>query len=194
MKRQVWFNFLLNAKGEIMKTMKNLIVLPIIFLLIGCATSMNMKVTDPAGRSLPTPHYYLRSLSTDLTATFYYVLLNTEKDLDGTTIAHPTYLPMNRIYKANDKDVLLLVIEISNPKKIEYNLWSETRTVYWKKSFRRNNRSYSGHLLAKSKVEYRQYAFKMPVSDKIKEVSYGVRLYEKSNITLMYFGDFHYKF
>jgi hypothetical protein len=176
-----------------MKRMKKLMVLPIIFLLIGCATNMKMNVVDPTGRSIPTPNYYLRSVSSNLSATFYYVHLNTKKDLDGTVVSEPTYLPMNRIYKASSNDSLLLVIEVSNPERIEYKLWSEIRVTYWKKSYSRNNMSYSGRLLAKSKVEYRQFVFKMPVSDKIKEVSYGVRLYEKSDQTLMYFGDFHYK-
>ena len=118
-------NFLL-TKGVDMK-MKKLMILPIIILLVGCASNMKMKVVDPVGRQIPTPHYVLRRLSTNMTATFYYVLMKTEKDLDGTLLSHPTYLPMNKIYKATSKDILLLVIEVSNPKRNEYTLWSETK-------------------------------------------------------------------
>ena len=174
--------------------MKMIIVLPILFLLlVGCATTTNMKIIDPTGRELPTPHYVLQSSSTNLTATFFYASMSQVKDTDGTIIYHPTYLPMTKIYKATPATKLLLVIEVSNPKKIQYKFWSEMHITYWKKSRGRYNSTFAASQLAKSKMEYRQFIFDMPVSEKIKKVSYGVNLFDQSGNILMYFGDFHYQ-
>lgn len=163
-----------------------------VFFLAACATPA-LKVVDSTGRKLPYPNYTLQSLSNNLVAVFYYASLTYRKDKDGSMISHPTYLPMNKIHIASSSSDLLLVIEISNPERVEYSLWSESIITYKKKSRGRYNRTFTGSSLAKSIEDYRQFIFKMPINDKIKEVSYSVKLYDGSKIAIMNFGDFHYK-
>lgn len=176
-----------------MKNMKSIIVILIMFFLVGCSTISNLKLVDPAGRELPNPHYVLRSLSNGMTATFYYVAMSEQKDIDGTIISRPTYISMTKIYKAKPTTKLLLVIEISNPKKVHYKLWSKSHTRFWKKIRGRHERIFAGSLLAESRLEYRQFLIDMPVNRKIKDVTFGAQLYGEDGIVLMYFGDFHYQ-
>lgn len=177
-----------------MKIMKRNVILPILFfLLIGCSTTTNLKLVDSSGRELPNPHYALTNLSTNLTAMFYYVSMSEIKDTDGTIIYRPTYLPMHKVFKAVPTSKLHLIIEVSNPNKIEYNVWSESMTTCWEKYRGKYTEIFAGSLLAKSRVEYRQFIFDIPVSEKIKDVTYGVNLLDKTGNILMYFGDFHYQ-
>ncbi len=169
---------------------RNIIISMLFFLLVGCATTTNLKIIDSTGREEPNPHYVLQSLSTQLIATFYYASMSEIKDTDGTIIYRPTYLPMNKIYKALPTTRLYLIIEVSNPNKIEYKFWSETMIVYWNGE---DNKTFTSSLLAKSKVDYRQFVFNMPISETIKDASYGVNLFDNSGKILMHLGDFHYK-
>ena len=169
---------------------KNTIILMMSLLLIGCSTTTNLKIIDPTGRDIPSPHYVLRSLYNGMTATFYYASLSVRKDIDGTIIQRPTYLPMNQIYTTISLSELVLIIEISNPKKVKYKVWEHSSIKKWKK----NSGETRGVELAKSNLEYRQFVFKMPMDSEIKEVSYGVSICEEeSGEPIMYFQDFRYK-
>ncbi len=168
--------------------MRKTIIMIICFFLIGCATNTNLKLIDPTGRDLPSPHYVLKSIQRNLAATFYYISLTKVKDLDGTTISKPTYLPLHKVYTTEPTTELKLVIEISNPERIGYKLWKEVSIE-----------NKSGHIamgteLAKSNLEYRQFVLSMPNNSEIKEVFYNVSIYDnESTLPLMYLGKFHYK-
>jgi len=164
------------------------IILFLSLFLIGCSTTTNLKLTDPTGREIPSPHYVLKSFQNNIVATFYYIYLDKQKDIDGTIINRPKYLPMCKNFVGDTSSELLLVIEISNPNKTKYKIW-ETINI----EFQDKTREIRVSELAKSNLGYRQFMCKMPIGNEIKEVSYEVRMLNESDIPVMIFGDFHYK-
>ena len=174
-----------------MKTMKMIIVLPMLFfLLIGCSTISHLKIIDSTGRELPTPNYTLKNLYNGMSAVFYYASISTKKDVDGTLIPCPTYLSMNQVHTISAISCISLIIEVSNPQRFKYKIWAYS-TI---KKLTIDGDEIKGSKLAESNLEYRQFVFNLPVNSEIKEVSYGVSICdEKTGKPLMYFGDFHYK-
>lgn len=168
--------------------MRKTITMIICFFLIGCSTRANLKIINPTGRDLPSPHYVLKSMQRNLVATFYYISLSKVQDIDGTMIPKPKYIPLHKVYTTEPATELMLIIEISNPERIEYKLWKEVSIED------KNGHTEMGAELAKSNLEYRQFVLSMPNNSEIKEVFYNVKIYEnKSERPLMYLGNFHYK-
>lgn len=182
-----FFHF--NGKEQLMRK-KNIILLVILCIfLIGCATIVKPTFVDPTGRQLPVPHYVLQDMSGDLTFTFYYTLLNVNKDLDGTILRIPTYIHLASFHKIklSEYKAITLTIEVMNPKKIEYNLWDYYTSVDVKE-----NKTYNGSRLAKSNAKYRQFDFNLPFSPDIKQVVYSVEVSDKNGDQMLNIGDLHY--
>ena len=168
---------------------KRSVLLILCLFLIGCSTTTNLKLIDPTGRELPKPHYVLKSFYGSITATFYYASLSEIKDVDGTIISKPNYLSMYPTHTIKPTDTMMLVIEVSNPHKIEYEVWEDV-TIKQKE----NGVKVIGAELASSKLAYRQFLLAMPNSDEVEEVIYRAKIFEpRSSMPIIRFGTFHYK-
>lgn len=163
------------------------ILIMLLSVVVGCATTIKPTYVDPTGRQMPVPHYVLQSTSTKIQAMFYYTLWNGKKDLDGTLIETPTYLPMKPQEIQFQKNKLLaLTIEILNPNKSEYVLWATYEVVY-----ENNSKSLHGQKLAMSNLNYRAHSIALPYSSTIKVVDYKVEILCKGQPVIL-IGNFHY--
>jgi len=169
---------------------KNILLVILLVFIVGCSTTIKPTYVDPAGRQLPVPHYVLQSTSGEIVFTFYYVALKGNKDLDGTVLSIPTYLSLTSFHKIklSEYKSINLVIEVMNPKRIEYHMWDKSTSIGEK-----GYRNFSGTRLSKSNSEYRQYVFQLPLSKKIKQVEYRVEVNDKKGNRMMNIGDFRYK-
>jgi hypothetical protein len=167
--------------------MRKIILLFLSLLIVGCATTIKSTYVDPTGRQLPVPHYVLQSTSDKMQATFYYALLKGKKDLDGTTIRIPTYLPLKEQEIQFEKNnILELTIELLNMNQSRYVLWETYRIVY-----ENNHVSYCGKRLATTNFNYRKFECLLPYSKDIKKVEYKIEIQSKG-LTVMTIGNFQY--
>jgi len=121
--------------------------------------------------------------------TFYYTVFKSNKDLDGTVLGFPTFLSLSSLHKIklSEYDLITLTIEVMNPQRTEYQMWDHCVSVNEK-----GNKDIGSNLLSKSNTVYRYYVFKLPFSESIKEVKYGVTVYDKDGNHMMNIGNFHY--
>jgi len=164
------------------------VLIALLTLVVGCAT-IKANYVDQTGRQLPIPHYMLQNMSGDLMFTFYYTLLNVNKDLDGTILETPTYVCMASFHKIklSHYKAITLTIEVMNPKETEYNLWEKYTSVDVE-----GNKTYNGTNLAKSNAKYRQFIFNLPFSSDIKEIVYSIEVSDKNGDMILNIGDLHY--
>ena len=167
--------------------MKQLItVIPFMLLfLFGCAAP-KLDVVDQTGRTMPNPHYVMRSIDKSISVLFYYSVISIEKDLDGYDIPVQKYLPLNQHnYISMKKYKYIMVnVEVRNPTEKEYAIWE---MVTWKPSTSED--SASGRRVGYSNRSYRSYTIQLPKENKVK---YRLQLLGAGGNLLMFLGDFKY--
>jgi len=166
-----------------------ILLVTLLFFIVGCATTIRPTYVDPTGRQLPVPHYILQDMSGEIMFTFYYTAFKSKKDLDGTILRIPTYLSLSSLHKIklSEYELITLTIEVMNPQRMEYRLWGQYISIS-----KTENKIIVSNMLGKSNTSYRYYTFRLPFSDSIKEVIYGVSVYNKDGNHMMNIGDFHY--
>ena len=169
---------------------KQAVLLFLIFLFIGCA-GPRFKLIDPTGRSIPTPHYMLQSTSDlNIQTVSYWATFKSSKDLDGSLIQHPTFIPYNKDYKFSRKkySYVTLTIEVNNPKRIKYQLVEKFTFI------RKHKREYNRKIVGSSNLPYRQFQINLPFHSKDSgKVKYGVDLMTIDDYPVMRFGNINYK-
>jgi hypothetical protein len=161
-------------------------------LLVSCAT-IKAEVKDPVGRVMPEPHYVLQPVGYPILVTFYYTAFEVEKDLDGTGIAVPTYLPISNQpidLFANKTKAVTLTIEVNNPSGIEYSL-SQQVDLELGKGFGKRKEVKLGGEINRSNMKYRQFNYKLPYGDDVRKVDH-LLVMRISNNEVARLGDFRY--
>jgi len=171
--------------------MRNFIVTMLsLFLLVSCAT-IKAEVKDPVGRTMPDPHYVLQPVGYPILITFYYTAFEQKKDLDGTIIAIPKYLPIKSHDIFADKTkAVTLTIEVNNPNRIEYSLYQQASVIIGKNFGERKEVKLGGEL-NRSNISYRQFQYKLPYGKDVRKVDYLVTL-KIDNQELARLGNFQY--
>ena len=169
---------------------KNYFLLILFLFVIGCsAPKLNIMTTT--GAPLPNPHYYVTSTSeTPIRATYYYVGLVEIKDVDRSSQYTPIYLDRKTKHiKSGRFKELRLVLQVYNPSETTYMVQTLKRV----QTSNHVNPVDTHGLIAVSKLNYRQYIFRLPVEGE-NRISYNVTLLsEDSKETYMRTGTFAYQ-
>ena len=162
-------------------------ILMLFLLIVGCGTR-NVMVVDPVGRPMPNPHYILEAIGTPISVMFYYQESERIKDKDGTIIEKPSFHPIfetNTIPWSEDHS-LYAVLEIYNPKQIEYSVM-ETRSIKTKGGG--DIRTYKE--VATSTATFRSLKIPLPYWKGLKDVNHRLELKAEKD-TVLTMGDFNY--
>lgn len=170
---------------------KQFIVLCIILMCMSCA-SAKVRYIDPTGRTIPTPHYMLQSTTNQIQTVSYWATFKSERDLDGSLIQHPTFIPFDEEYKFSRKkySCVTLTIEVNNPNQIDYQLVESVTFIrkYERKAI------YRRKVIGVSNLPYRQFTINLPFQERdIGKIQYGVELMTVDEYPIMHFGDLNYK-
>lgn len=170
---------------------KQALLLFLILLCIGCA-GPKVNLIDPTGRSIPNPHYMLMSTSNQIQTVSYWATFKSSKDLDGSTIQHPTFIPYNKDYKFSLRNYsyVTLTIEVKNPQQIKYQL---IENVTFIRKYERSAK-FNRKVIGVSNLPYRQFKINLPFrKEDLGKIQYGVELMTIDDYPIMRFGDLNYK-
>jgi len=166
------------------------IFLLVIFLFVGCAP--NVKLIEPTGRQIPSPQYMLQSTSDiQIQTVSYWASFKSKKDLDGTTILKPKFIPYTRSYVFSRKKFsgVTLTVEVKNPKLVKYQLLEHLTIV----DERRRNVKYNRRIVGISDLYYRLFTINLPFREEhLGKVTYGLDLIVEDGMPIMHFGDLNY--
>lgn len=164
---------------------KYFVILLIALVFSGCA-GQTIQLIDPTGRAIPTPSYTLISTSDiNIQTVSYWATFKAVKDLDGTTLLNPKFIPYTDEYKFSLKKYsnVCLTIEVRNPQQLKYHL-IEKLTI--------SNVKIKRKIVGVSNLPYRQYVINLPFhKDDIGKIQYGVDLII-DDYPIMHFGDLNY--
>jgi hypothetical protein len=169
---------------------KTITFIPIMLLfLISCMSAPKINLVDQSGRSMPAPHYVLKSTDKKVAVLFYYTAYSTEKDLDGYEILVPNYLNLHVSHNISLKKYKRLVMnfEIQNPTTEKYTVWE---TIEWKNGDKVEMAT--GRRIGYSNRKYRNFTVEMPYGKDYKNVKYAIFLRSSKGQTIMHFGEFKY--
>jgi len=169
---------------------KNYFLLVLFLMAVGCSAP-KLNVMTTTGAALPNPHYFVSSTSeTSIRAVFYYVGLVVIKDVDHSSQYTPVYLDRNTKYiKSGKFQELQLVLQVYNPNKTTYMVQTlkRVKTSNYKPPIDTHG------LVAVSKLNYREYVFRLPIEGE-DNISYNVALLsEDGKETYMSTGKFTYQ-
>ncbi len=167
------------------------LLLFLILLCIGCA-GPRVNLIDPTGRSIPRPHYMLMSTSNQIQTVSYWATFKSTKDLDGSTIQQPTFIPYTKDYKFSRKKYshVTLTIEVKNPQQIKYQL---VERVTFIRKYKRSTK-FTRKIIGVSNLPYRQFTINLPFRKEDRgKIQYGVELMAIDDYPIMRFGDLNYK-
>lgn len=166
--------------------MKKIGLLFLLAIVFACAPKVNL--IDSTGKQLPTLSYEMRDLAGRFFTTFYYVELETSKDLDGTQrLDSKASLPIYREHRLKDEtDFIRVHIEIWNPEKIEYSLKETSKTIRIDNDkFKETSEERNMFEIARSDKEYREFDFILSTKD-IKRVEYELNLFDGKESVLTF--------
>lgn len=162
-----------------------------ILIFSGCA-GREIKIIDPAGRLIPTPHYLLMSTGDlQIQTVSYWAKFKQEKDLDGSLILQPIFIPFTEDYKFSMKKYshVSLTLEIRNPKRVEYKIIEKYSSV----GKSTEGVKYNRRVVGVSDIEYRQFVINLPFCiEDIGKIQYGVDLVTNDEMPIMHFGNLNY--
>jgi hypothetical protein len=172
---------------------QKIIAIVLALFIVGCATQ-KYNVVDPAGRKLPNPHYVLNGIGNDISVMFYYMEVSEVRDIDGTSLKTPSFIPLHekKIFTWEEDHSLFLVTEVHNPKKVKYSVYEKWQIKYWSFDLRTDG---FYHKIAESQAQFRRYQIRLPyVEDGIREVRHHLEIrVGDGEIPSMMIGDFVYQ-
>lgn len=171
------------------RNQKMLISLIMLLFLLGCAGAPKVSLVDQGGRTMPTPHYVLKSTDKNVSVLFYYTAYSTEKDLDNYEILVPKYLNLYQSHSISLKKYKRLVMnfEVQNPTNEKYSVWE---TIEWRDE--KDADKATGRRIGYSNRSYRSFTVEMPYGKNYKDIKYGMFLRAADGRIIMHFGEFKY--
>ncbi|RLD66653.1 MAG: hypothetical protein DRI84_04365 [Bacteroidetes bacterium] len=131
-----------------------------ILFFTGCA-GREIKIIDPTGRLIPTPHYMLMSTGDlQIQTVSYWAKFKQKKDLDGSLILQPIFIPFTEDYKFSIKKYshVSLTLEVRNPKHTEYKIIEKYTSIGKYSKGGKNNKGVVGV----GNMGYRKFVINFP--------------------------------
>lgn len=168
--------------------MRKIVTLICMMLLVGCAT-VKTEFVDPYGRQMPNPHFVLQAVGEPLLVTFYYTAYEEIKDVDGSSIAKPTFLDFRSYQNLSVEKykAITLTIEVRNPKNVEYSLYEQVK--YDTANY--GGKVQKGGEINRSNQAYRQFVYRLPCKDGVRAVDHVVIVHANDH-EIMRIGHFRY--
>ena len=171
-----------------MKDTKRFFLITVIFFL-GCVAPSQMTVVDNVGRITPSPSYTLSDTQQTMFVSFWVALYEVKQDVDSVVLV-PKFIELNKMYDIDlSKYVkMTLVMEVHNPKQIQYDL---SRRFIYKKDKKLMT---DGGPMGLSNLPHRSYKFDLPLENGLKDCHYSITIHGKTNqgMVLIHVGEIQY--